>query len=83
MPRFWIKFHKCLEESQQSADQFEAGQVLKLQSWGQRMKELEAVASYLNSRPPPGPGAHGKPGSIITKYSQPSLRKSVNAAGYP
>jgi hypothetical protein len=57
-------------------------EVEKLQSWGQRMKKLEAVASYLNSRPPPGvPGAHGKPGSIITKYSQPSLRKSVNA-GY-
>lgn len=69
-------------DSLNETDPATASKVEKLQSWGQRMKKLEAVASYLSSRPPPGvPGAHGKPGSIITKYSQPSLRKSVNA-GY-
>lgn len=57
-------------------------EVEKLQRWGDRMKKLDAVASYLASRPPPGPGAHGKPGSIITKYSQPSLRQSVSTSGY-
>lgn len=57
-------------------------EVEKLQRWGDRMKKLDAVASYLASRPSPGPGAHGKPGSIITKYSQPSLRQSVSTSGY-
>lgn len=64
------------------SDPVMASKVEKLQRWGDRMKKLDAVASYLASRPPPGPGAHGKPGSIITKYSQPSLRKSVSTSGY-
>eukprot|EP00438_Fugacium_kawagutii_P001093 Skav236116 [mRNA] locus=scaffold1166:461952:462559:+ [translate_table: standard] len=63
------------------ADPATASKVEKLQKWWERMKDLDAVASYLKSRPPPGPGAHGKPGSIITKYSRPSLRESVRASG--
>ena len=47
----------------------------KLRSWFDRMAQLPAVDAYLQERPQAGPKAHGKPGSIITKYEKPAERK--------
>ena len=42
----------------------------RLQAWYDRMGRLPAVEGYLQARPPMGPEAHGKPGSLIRKYQQ-------------
>ena len=46
----------------------------KLRSWFDRMARLPFIDEYLRERPQPGPTAHGKPGSIITKYADPAQR---------
>ena len=46
----------------------------KLRSWFDRMARLPAIDTYLGERVQPGPTAHGKPGSIITKYTEPAER---------
>lgn len=80
-PHFGEFFLFAALDALRQTDPSTAAKVGRLQAWYDRMGRLPAVEGYLQARPPMGPEAHGKPGSLIRKYQQPSVRSSSGYAG--
>ncbi|CAK9034612.1 Probable phthiotriol/phenolphthiotriol dimycocerosates methyltransferase 2 [Durusdinium trenchii] len=69
-PHFGEFFLFAALDALRQTDPSTAAKVGRLQAWYDRMGRLPAVEGYLQARPPMGPEAHGKPGSLIRKYQQ-------------